>query len=202
MDEQLAISSSDPASRYVTEPRPIPSAAYERDLFLRKLGPSLDWTRNLPGKSSTLSGRVHASIIFAQRSITSSRPSRSGSARDRREDAFAGALELRSCLCFRTNRFPNASSFLFPRARAMESKTRALFAFATADSRPIYYATYTAYDGRTILPQLLETQGFSPLQGLHAQWARRPEQGHGDVSQKSQWAITACSRGRTTRTST
>ncbi len=32
--------------------------------------------------------------------------------------------------------------------------------FQDGDSPPIYYATYTAYDGRTVLPQLLETEDF------------------------------------------
>lgn len=29
------------------------------------------------------------------------------------------------------------------------------------DSQPVYYATYTAYDGRTIMPQLIETRDFN-----------------------------------------
>ena len=32
--------------------------------------------------------------------------------------------------------------------------------FQDGDGPPIYYATYTAYDGRTVLPQLLETEDF------------------------------------------
>ena len=53
--------------------------------------------------------------------------------------------------------------------------------FVEDDGRVIYYATYTAYNGRAILPQLLETDGLPELPRAHAEWPRRAEQRHGPL---------------------
>ena len=58
------------------------------------------------------------------------------------------------------------------------------------DGRKTYYATYTAYSGRAIRSELIETSDFlsfrmSPLQG-----SRRAQQGHGAVSRARSTANT------------
>ena len=44
--------------------------------------------------------------------------------------------------------------------RAMALKTPALGRFVDDDGTALYYATYTAYNGRVILPQLMKTRDF------------------------------------------
>ena len=44
--------------------------------------------------------------------------------------------------------------------RATASRTRALSASPRTTAASVYYATYTAYNGRAILPQLIETADF------------------------------------------
>ena len=53
--------------------------------------------------------------------------------------------------------------------------------FTDDDGRGKYYATYTAYDGFEILPQLIETDDFVRVHDLHAERRGRAEQRHGAV---------------------
>jgi predicted GH43/DUF377 family glycosyl hydrolase len=48
-----------------------------------------------------------------------------------------------------------------------------------------YYATYTAYNGHTILPQLIETKDFINFQHCHPQRQSHKKQGHGAFSAKN-----------------
>jgi len=57
---------------------------------------------------------------------------------------------------------PMSSRIIFP-VSANESngiEDARFVRFANEDGRAIYYATYTAYNGRTILPQMIETRDF------------------------------------------
>ena len=81
-------------------------------------------------------------------------------ARGRARHPAAGGIKLRSELCARTARFRSASFFRPRPARATASKTRASSASRTTTAASHYYATYTAYDGKITLPQLLETPDF------------------------------------------
>ena len=60
------------------------------------------------------------------------------------------------------------------RASGTELKTRGLCAFVRDDATYRYYATYTAFDGTRILPQLIETEDFLSfrLRPLHGAAAR------------------------------
>ena len=52
------------------------------------------------------------------------------------------------------------------------------------DGRKIYYATYTAYSGRAIRSELIETSDFVSFRLTAAERYRRAQQGHGAVSQE------------------
>ena len=76
---------------------------------------------------------------------------------------------------------PSASSFPRrpPRRNGIED---ARFVRFIARRRPhLYYATYTAYDGQVILPQLLETEDFLHFKVSTLNGPRGAEQGHGPV---------------------
>ena len=51
--------------------------------------------------------------------------------------------------------------------------------FTYPDGRVEYYATYTAYNGFRVLPQLIVDDRFPAFQGEHAERSLRPEQGDG-----------------------
>ena len=69
------------------------------------------------------------------------------------------------------------------------------------DGRKTYYATYTAYSGRAIRSELIETHGLPVLPDDAAARQRRAQQGHGAVPAQDRRPLRHDRRGRTTRTS-
>jgi len=149
----------DQASRYVTEPRPIPSAAYERGLFLRKLaelGLDTEFARQVLD-----SLRETFTLAELRRAVESLKPVH--------PDPEAPVIGEKMLLLARSNYEvafgPDQSiseRIIFPFSPSQSNgiEDARFVCFRDGDEPPIYYATYTAYDGRTVLPQLLETQDF------------------------------------------
>ncbi len=151
--------SVDTPSRFVTEPKPIPSAHYESDLFQRKLAElALDtpFTQQVLaslGQEFTLD-RLQATISELSHYHT---------------EAHVVAEGTRMVLLAKSNYTTEFS----PRQSISE---RTIFPFSPSQSNGMedarfvrfvddhgdasYVATYTAYDGRVILPQILETKNF------------------------------------------
>ena len=67
------------------------------------------------------------------------------------------------------------------RARRSRTASRTPASCASTDERRQYRATYTAFDGAPIAPQLIETERLPALPDLPARRAGRAEQGHGAV---------------------
>ena len=61
--------------------------------------------------------------------------------------------------------------------------------FRNDDGDHVYFATFTAYDGRVIMPELLETSDFLPLPVYLTERPRGGEQGHGAISAQGQWRV-------------
>lgn len=150
----------DPVSRFVHSPRPEPAAGYELTLFRRKLhemGVDYDAanraTSELPDtfRMDELVNRV---------------------ARLHREDVpsdvvRAGEQALHLAEANYTVRFKDglrmAEKVLFPYS-PLESngiEDARFVRFTGDDGSAVYYATYTAYNGNTIFPQIVETRDFS-----------------------------------------
>jgi hypothetical protein len=72
--------------------------------------------------------------------------------------------------------------------------------FTDDDGSVMYCATYTAYNGRAILPQFIETQDFLHFRVLTLNGSAVQNKGMA-CSRAASTAATPCSRGRTTRTS-
>jgi predicted GH43/DUF377 family glycosyl hydrolase len=149
----------EPASRFVTPPRPIPDAAYERDLFLRKLGElgldtefarqvldaldekfTFDQLRTAVDLLKMRDSDPEAPVIGEKMVLL---------ARSNYEVAFAPEQSISERIIFPFS--PSQSNGI---------EDARFVCFHDGDTPPAYYATYTAYDGRTVLPQLLETQDF------------------------------------------
>ncbi len=151
----------EPATRFVTAPKLIPMAAYDKGLFQRKLqeigcdtelGNSilerLDDSFSFDDLCSSID------VVSRRLGITSS---------DNHPDLRAMLLLARSNYSVGFSPGQSLSArVIFPQGpteiAGIEDARFVLF--HEDDEPPVYYATYTAYDGRVAIPQLLETQDF------------------------------------------
>jgi predicted GH43/DUF377 family glycosyl hydrolase len=148
-------------TRYCLEPAQVPNASYEKCLFERKLQElelAGDFTRETLqslGDSFTLE-ELRAGVSRAAEHL---------GARDRQTAAVA----RKTLMLARSNyevQFAADSRLservLFPvtpsQSNGIEDARFVLF--QNDDGTRIYYATYTAYDGKMILPQFIETSDF------------------------------------------
>ncbi|MGH9445442.1 MAG: glycoside hydrolase family 130 protein [Terriglobia bacterium] len=151
----------DAASRYSLEPALVPQAAYEKHIFERKLdelgladGFSRQVFKSL-GKSFTLD-ELRASVSLVLKHLRMQ--SRETEAVARKililaQSNYEVRFEPDSCLSERV---------LFP-ATPLQSngiEDARFVLFQDEEGRRTYYATYTAYGGRQIQPQFLETSDF------------------------------------------
>jgi predicted GH43/DUF377 family glycosyl hydrolase len=151
----------DAASRYSLEPALVPHAAYEKHVFERKLdalgredGFSRQVLKTL-GKLFTLD-ELRASVSLALKQLRTPNLETEGVARKiliLAQSNYEVRFEADSCLSERVL-FPATPS----QCNGIEDARFVLF--QDEDGRRTYYATYTAYDGRQIQPQFLETPDF------------------------------------------
>ena len=149
----------DPVSRFVTEPELIPTMEFERELFRRKLCEI--------GINSDLSRRILDALpeTFTHEELRQEVLRN----RDNSIEPSAGPEADRIVLLAQSNysvRFdsgdPISQRIIFPFSPSQSNGIEdARFVRFTGDSGEMKYcATYTAYDGRVVLPQLLETENF------------------------------------------
>ena len=149
----------DPVSRYVVQPRPQPAARYERSSFRRKLLElgvedfAVDACTNSLG-THFLMEELH-SVVRRLRF-------------DAEDPAVRRGAE-RALLLARSNytvRFDDglqiSEKILFPFAQSESNgiEDARLVAFREDDGSITYHATYTAYDGSVVVPQLVTTRDF------------------------------------------
>jgi len=148
-----------PASKFVCEPRPIPNPSYERDLFERKLA---ELGQDNPTSRHILSG-LEDSFTFDQLSAVVATHLRRF---PQQEFALTGQ---RMILLARSNYdvafdpegdISERIIFPFSPSESNGIEDARFTRFVDEDGSVTYFATYTAYDGRIILPQLLETRNF------------------------------------------
>lgn len=151
----------DPVSRFVTAPEILPNPRYRKPLFVTKLHEMFEESdycaavmRTLPD-DFTLS-ELHESI---QRVRDEIQPHTAELNRtlERVQWLADSNYELRF-----SPRLSISERIIFP-VSANESngiEDARFVRFVEDDGSAMYYATYTAYNGHTILPQLIETQDF------------------------------------------
>ncbi|MFA7232759.1 MAG: hypothetical protein WC076_01465, partial [Terrimicrobiaceae bacterium] len=146
----------DNPSRFIREPKYFPNTAYNRDLFLKKLaelGLSDDFNlRVLEGVPETFTLDELRTAIEIHRRHHGNEDSGQKMlmvAKSNYEFSFAAEQSVSERIVFP---FSPSQSNGIEDARFVR--------FVGNDNSACYYATYTAYDGRTILPQLLETRDF------------------------------------------
>jgi predicted GH43/DUF377 family glycosyl hydrolase len=150
-----------PPVEFATEPERVPNAAYEKALFARKLqelGVQNKFCRAVLeqlGDSFTMEElrrvlpveRQHAEPIDA--------------AADRAARGILLLAESNYEVCFAKGQ-PVSQRVIFPSSPSQSNgiEDARFVRFVDDDGTVTYYATYTAYDGKMILPQLLETRDF------------------------------------------
>lgn len=149
----------DPVSRYVLQPRPQPAARYDLPTFrrkLRELGVEPDavttCTRELPQtfvleELYALARRIHAQAEDA--------------AVRRAVDRAVSLAEANYTVRF-DDGVDISEKTLFPHAPGERNgiEDARFVRFAEPDGTFTYYATYTAYDGSVVLPQMVATRDF------------------------------------------
>jgi len=149
---------------FLTEPRQVPNPAYEKGLFARKLGEL--------GLNGDLAGRVLARLgeTFALRQLREALDAETGRARrsgglleqDRRA---AGGIWMLACSNYEVQFHPEqalSERIIFPATASQRNgvEDARFVRFEDDDGRLTYYATFTAFDGSVIVPELVETADF------------------------------------------
>jgi predicted GH43/DUF377 family glycosyl hydrolase len=150
-----------PPARFVTEPEPVWNAPYDQPLFRRKLmelglGCDFCWRvmDQLP-EHFTLAELEHV-LEAARREADPADPTVERAARGMwllAESNYEMRFEPGTAV---------SQKVIFPRTPSQRNgiEDARFVRFQDEDGSVTYYATYTAYDGRIILPQLLETPDF------------------------------------------
>ncbi len=148
-------------TRYNLEPEQVPSPSYEKNLFERKLhelGLAGDFSHQVLhglGDSFTLD-KLRSSIHLAGKQFQ---------ARDQETEATARKILTLAQSNYEVQ-FPPDSRLservLFPVTPSQSNgiEDARFVQFQNEDGTRTYYATYTAYDGKLILPQFIETADF------------------------------------------
>lgn len=149
----------DPISRVVHSPQPLPAAQYNLAIFRRKL-------RELGVAPDTVRIATDGLPEFFVMEDLINRVKRLRSGDASYEVLRAGDLALITARANYTVRFDDntdiSSRVLFPYAPAESNgiEDARFVRFTEDDGTTCYYATYTAYDGSVVLPQMLETHDF------------------------------------------
>lgn len=161
VDAKLQITLNAP-TRFVTEPQPVPDVVFSKVRFSQQLAESGfagEFTRRTLGALADTFGLedVRAAVALVQNQIG---PADVGG-------AFAAADAILALALSNYHvRFPAdqrmSERVIFPRSPSQSNgiEDARFVSFQHEDGTRTYFATYTAYDGRTTQPQLLETKDF------------------------------------------
>jgi predicted GH43/DUF377 family glycosyl hydrolase len=160
VDDKNRIRMDEP-TRFVVTPEVVPNALYERNLFQRKLtelginGPLTEQTLAALGDNFKLDDldRTLHNVMKNNR------------VRQREFEPIAHTMLVLAKANYEIRFDPGlnvSERIIFPSSPTETNgiEDARFVRFTHDDGRVSYYATYTAYDGRVILPQMLETEDF------------------------------------------
>ena len=147
-----------PPTGFLTEPRQIPNPSYDKALFERKLlelGLTNEFTRRAMGKFGESFGLEELRASFEEE-VNQSRVSD--------QNAIRGMLALAQSnyeVQFQPEQHLS-ERVLFPATPSQRNgiEDARFVCFQNDDGSHVYYATFTAFDGKVILPELVETSDF------------------------------------------
>jgi len=148
---------------YLTEPRQVPNLSYERELFERKLlelGLTNEFTRRTIDRlGPSFSLRELRSRVKEELN----QPCEPDRERDRQNtaDAIRRLAESNYEVQFGPEQ-QLSERIIFPTSPSQRNgiEDARFVCFRDDDGTRVYYATFTAFDGRVIMPELLETSDF------------------------------------------
>lgn len=151
----------DAPTRYVTQPDTVPNARYEKALFHRKLY-ELGLANGLAEKLFAI---LDDSFTLLELERAIEQVQRSSRTQQREQEPIAQAIRALARSNYEIQYSPELSlseRIIFPSAptEANGIEDARFVRFQEDDGTVRYYATYTAYDGKVIFPQLLETDDF------------------------------------------
>ena len=174
---------------FLTEPRQIPNPVYEKGLFGRKLielgltGELTHRVMNKIGESFTLE-ELRGSLQTEQFR------SADGMGREDQKAAQGIWMLARSNYEVQFQADQELSErILFPATPSQRNgiEDARFVHFRNDDGTYRYYATFTAYDGRVVVPELVETSNFLLFRFITLNGPA--EQGHGSLPTQDQWAL-------------
>ncbi len=150
----------DPAGSLLTEPKQVANTLYERPLFQRKL-------KEL-GLSSQFCSRILAGLgqsfsLETLREVLAAELQRAGQAANEQLEAQSVWMLARSNYEVQFEPEQDLSErIIFPSTPSQRNgiEDARFVRFRDDDGTHVYFATFTAYDGRVIMPELLETSDF------------------------------------------
>lgn len=150
-----------PPARFVTEPERVLDAAYDRHLFERELQEAdvyNDFCRRVLDQLPEVFGLegLHRVLAVERRKADPA---------DVTADRAARGILMLAESNYEVNFSPSSQisqRVIFPSTASQSNgiEDARFVRFKKMDGSITYYATYTAFDGKTILPQLLETSNF------------------------------------------
>jgi len=160
----------EPVSRFVTVPEILPNPSYDKKRFIIKLAEMGFGEWNESGEPR----KSHASIVMEQLADKFTRHDLNTSVDAVRRQTQPPTRHLDQTLeCIQwladsnyelqfSNMLAMSERIIFPVSLSESSgiEDARFVRFVEDDGAVMYYATYTAYNGRSILPQLIETEDF------------------------------------------
>jgi predicted GH43/DUF377 family glycosyl hydrolase len=150
-----------PPTRYCFEPEQVPSASYEKEVFDRKLQ-ELELVGDF---SRQVLQEVGNSFTLDELRISINRTAEQFRACNQETAATARKILMLAQSNYEVQFVPDSrlsERVLFPVTPSQSNgiEDARFVQFQHEDGTHTYYATYTAYDGKMILPQFIETQDF------------------------------------------
>jgi predicted GH43/DUF377 family glycosyl hydrolase len=147
-----------PPAGFLTEPRQIPNPHYDKALFERKLfelGLTSEFTRRAMAKHGE---------SFSLEELRASLEGETNQSRESDRNAIRGMLALAQSN-YEVQFQPQqqlSERVLFPATPSQRNgiEDARFVRFQKDDGSQVYYATFTAFDGKVILPELVETSDF------------------------------------------
>ena len=160
----------DPVSRFVTVPEILPNPSYDKKRFIIKLEEMGFGEKNEKGERR----ESHASSVMGKLAESFTRNDLNSRVDDVRRQNQPPILDLdRTLECIQwladsnyeirfSDKLAMSERIIFPVSSSESSgiEDARFVRFVEDDGVVMYYATYTAYNGRSILPQLIETGDF------------------------------------------
>jgi len=150
-----------PPTRYCLEPAQVPNASYDKNVFARKLH-----ELGLVGEfSRRLLKRLANSFTLDELRVTADGVTKQLRARGQETKSVARKTLTLAQSNYQVQFAPDSrlsERVLFPVTPSQRNgiEDARFVLFQNEDGQRTYYATYTAYDGKLVLPQFLETPDF------------------------------------------